>query len=112
MRLQRARDTIPGGTFLMGSDKHYADEAPVHRVTVNALWIDRTPVTNRQFREFSAETCSANNTVVSGALHAPARGRQPVGAFHDGRSEAASSGWLRSRRQRPANLQVAGEQGV
>jgi len=37
----------PGGTFRMGSDKHYAEEAPVHRVTVGAFWIDRTPVTNR-----------------------------------------------------------------
>ena len=43
---------IPGGTFRMGSDKHYAEEAPVHRVTVDAFWIDRTPVTNRAFRKF------------------------------------------------------------
>ena len=43
---------IPGGTFRMGSDRHYAEEAPVHRVTVDGFWIDRTPVTNRQFREF------------------------------------------------------------
>ena len=47
---------IPGGTFRMGSDKHYAEEAPVHRVTVEAFWIDRTPVTNRQFREFVRAT--------------------------------------------------------
>jgi sulfatase modifying factor 1 len=47
---------IPGGTFRMGSDDHYAEEAPVHRVTVDALWIDRTPVTNRQFREFVRAT--------------------------------------------------------
>ena len=26
---------IPGGTFRMGSDKHYAEEAPVHSVTVD-----------------------------------------------------------------------------
>jgi formylglycine-generating enzyme required for sulfatase activity len=38
---------IPGGTFRMGSDKHYPEEAPVHRVTVSDFWIDRTPVTNR-----------------------------------------------------------------
>jgi len=47
---------IPGGTFRMGSDKHYAEEAPVHRVTVGAFWIDRTPVTNREFRKFVTAT--------------------------------------------------------
>jgi formylglycine-generating enzyme required for sulfatase activity len=43
---------IAGGTFRMGSDRHYPEEAPVHRVTVDGFWIDRTPVTNRAFREF------------------------------------------------------------
>ncbi len=43
---------IPGGTFRMGSDRHYPEEAPVHRVTVDGFWIDRTPVTNREFRNF------------------------------------------------------------
>jgi len=47
---------IPGGTFRMGSDKHYPEEAPVHRVTVSGFWIDRTPVTNRQFKEFVRAT--------------------------------------------------------
>ena len=47
---------IPGGTFRMGSDKHYAEEAPSHRVTVDAFWIDRTPVTNRQFKTFVRAT--------------------------------------------------------
>jgi formylglycine-generating enzyme required for sulfatase activity len=47
---------IPGGTFRMGSEKHYVEEAPVHRVTVDAFWIDRTPVTNREFREFVRAT--------------------------------------------------------
>ena len=43
---------IPGGTFRMGSDKHYPEEAPAHRVTVDGFWMDRHPVTNRQFKEF------------------------------------------------------------
>ena len=47
---------IPGGTFRMGSDWHYPEEAPVHRVTVASFLIDRTPVTNRQFRQFADAT--------------------------------------------------------
>jgi formylglycine-generating enzyme len=47
---------IPGGTFRMGSDKHYPEEAPAHRVAVDAFRIDRTPVTNRQFKEFIRAT--------------------------------------------------------
>jgi formylglycine-generating enzyme required for sulfatase activity len=47
---------IPGGTFRMGSDNHYPEEAPVHRVTVDGFCIDRTPVTNRQFKEFVRAT--------------------------------------------------------
>ena len=47
---------IPGGTFRMGSDSHYAEEAPAHRVTVGGFWIDRAPVTNRQYREFVRAT--------------------------------------------------------
>jgi formylglycine-generating enzyme len=43
---------IPGGTFRMGSDKYYPEEAPVHRVTVDGFWIDRTPVTKAEFRRF------------------------------------------------------------
>ncbi|WP_346657352.1 formylglycine-generating enzyme family protein [Bradyrhizobium monzae] len=47
---------IPGGTFRMGSDRHYPEEAPCHSVSVDGFWIDRTPVTNRQFKEFVRAT--------------------------------------------------------
>ena len=43
---------LSGGTFRMGSDSHYPEEAPAHRVTVDGFWMDRTPVTNREFRKF------------------------------------------------------------
>jgi sulfatase modifying factor 1 len=43
---------IPGGTFRMGSDRHYPEEAPAHRVTVGGFFMDRTPVTNGDFRRF------------------------------------------------------------
>ena len=47
---------VPGGTFYMGSDKHYPEEAPAHQVCVDGFRIDRHPVTNRQFREFVRAT--------------------------------------------------------
>jgi sulfatase modifying factor 1 len=47
---------IPGSTFRMGSDRHYPEEAPVHRVSVDGFWIDKTPVTNRQFKQFVRAT--------------------------------------------------------
>jgi formylglycine-generating enzyme len=47
---------IPGGTFRMGSDRHYPEEAPVHRVIVDGFDIDVTPVTNGQFKEFVKQT--------------------------------------------------------
>jgi hypothetical protein len=47
---------IPGGTFRMGSDRHYPEEGPAHTVTVDGFWIDVTPVTNAQFRRFVEAT--------------------------------------------------------
>ena len=47
---------VPGGTFWMGSDRHYPEEAPTHRATVDGFWMDRYPVTNRQFRKFVRAT--------------------------------------------------------
>ncbi len=47
---------VPGGEFLMGSDRHYREEAPAHRVRVDGFWMDRTPVTNEQFGRFVEAT--------------------------------------------------------
>ena len=47
---------LPGGTFRMGSDAHYPEEAPVHRVRVGAFAIDPTPVTNERFAAFVGAT--------------------------------------------------------
>ena len=41
---------VPGGTFLMGSDQHYRDERPAHKVAVSGFWIDETAVTNARVR--------------------------------------------------------------
>jgi formylglycine-generating enzyme len=47
---------IPGGTFTMGSNRHYPEEAPAHRVAVDGFWMDPFPVTNAQFRHFVEAT--------------------------------------------------------
>jgi formylglycine-generating enzyme len=47
---------VPGGSFRMGSDRHYSEESPAHQVSVDGFWIDRTPVTNRQFKQFVLAT--------------------------------------------------------
>lgn len=47
---------VPGGTFAMGSDRHYPEEAPVHRVSVDAFSISPATVTNRQFSAFVEST--------------------------------------------------------
>ena len=47
---------IPGGAFTMGSNDHYPEEAPAHRVRVDPFWIDRYAVTNREFARFVEAT--------------------------------------------------------
>ena len=47
---------VAGGTFRMGSDAHYAEEAPAHAVSVDDVWVDRFQVTNAQYAEFVEET--------------------------------------------------------
>ena len=49
---------VPGGEFMMGSDTQQAqrNERPAHKVRVGGFWMDRTHVTNAQFREFVKAT--------------------------------------------------------
>jgi formylglycine-generating enzyme required for sulfatase activity len=47
---------IPGGEFAMGSADFYAEERPVHRVTVDGFWMDVSPVTVTEFRRFVKQT--------------------------------------------------------
>jgi formylglycine-generating enzyme required for sulfatase activity len=52
----RDMNWISGGSFLMGSNCHYPEEAPQHRVCVEGFFIDRYPVTNHQFAAFADTT--------------------------------------------------------
>lgn len=47
---------IPGGAFLMGSNHHYPEEAPAHKVSVGGFWMDSHTVTNDEFTRFVAAT--------------------------------------------------------
>ena len=47
---------VPGGPFLMGSNRFYPEEGPVHRAEADALVVDVTPVTNDAFAAFVAAT--------------------------------------------------------
>jgi formylglycine-generating enzyme len=47
---------VPGGSFAMGSERHYPEERPVHRVMVDGFWIDEHTVTNAEFAQFIAAT--------------------------------------------------------
>src|SRR3954468_1198971 len=47
---------VPDGTFAMGSADFYPEEAPVRHVAVDGFWMDRHPVTVRDFRRYVSET--------------------------------------------------------
>jgi len=48
--------TIPGGTFLMGSEDFYPEERPLREVTVAGFRIDVHAVTATEFQRFVRET--------------------------------------------------------
>lgn len=50
---------IPSGSYQMGSETGYAEESPVHTVHVNAFYMDKYLVTNREYRAFCDETGTA-----------------------------------------------------
>lgn len=77
---------ITGGEFIMGSDRFYPEERPRRVERVPPFWIDRMPVTNREFGQFVSATgyrthaeTAAVITLVDGA-HAPAPAGSSV--FH------------------------------
>lgn len=64
---------IPAGHLILG-DRDDPDARPMHEVALPAFWLDRTPVTHREYAEFIAAT---------GGRHPrprtwPARGRVPA----------------------------------
>lgn len=87
---------IPGGTFKMGSEKFYPEERPLRESRVAGFWMDTSPVTNRDFARFVAETGYvtaaertplaedfpgvAEENLVAGSMvfHSPAKMNRPL----------------------------------
>jgi formylglycine-generating enzyme required for sulfatase activity len=46
---------IPGGTFMMGDNRHHQDEQPVHQVTVAPFYMGKYPVTQAQYRSIMGD---------------------------------------------------------
>lgn len=47
---------IPAGSFVMGDNRHGADERPEHEVNLPTYYIDKYEVTNEQYKKFCNET--------------------------------------------------------
>jgi hypothetical protein len=47
---------VPAGEFMMGSTEGEADEKPVHRVALDAFYLDKYEATNKLFQKFVQET--------------------------------------------------------
>jgi sulfatase modifying factor 1 len=47
---------IPGGSFTMGSERHYPEERPAHPMQVDGFWMDATTVTSAEYARFVAAT--------------------------------------------------------
>ncbi len=75
-KAQRGMDVVAGmvriraGRFQMGSDFTGAtDQRPAHEVQVDEFWLDRHPVTNRQFAAFVAATGTMTTAEQAGQGH-------------------------------------------
>ena len=93
---------IPGGSFLMGSDRHYPEERPAHPVRVDGFWMDadhrhqrRVRALRRRHRLRHRGRAAAGPARVSRRRPGDAGARRP-GVPHDRRAgghRATSRNW-------------------
>ncbi len=46
---------VPGGTFMMGDNRHHQDEQPIHQVTLSPFYMGKYPITQAQYRQVMGE---------------------------------------------------------
>jgi len=76
--LDRDMVVVPGGWFTMGSSDGPTDERPPRRFFLDTFTIDRTEVTNLQYRRFVLATGSAAPRYWTGTSFPPGAGLEPV----------------------------------
>jgi formylglycine-generating enzyme required for sulfatase activity len=83
---------IPAGEFLMGSTEGGPDEKPVHRVSLDAFYLDQYEVTNKRFQQFVQETGYKTTAEKAGTASA---GVLEKGFFWDSwkRKEIRGANW-------------------
>lgn len=56
---------VPAGEFLMGSKIGLTDEQPVHKVYLDAYWVDRTEITNSMYSDcVKSGACREPSTLI------------------------------------------------
>jgi len=62
---------VPAGNFLMGNDRNdaYSHESPLHKVYLDAYWIDKYEVTNAQYRKCEQSGFCDRPNQVNSATH-------------------------------------------
>jgi formylglycine-generating enzyme required for sulfatase activity len=56
LSIEPAMVLIPAGIFVMGSDQHEPEEAPLHTAELPAFYIGTYPITNQEYAEFVWDT--------------------------------------------------------
>jgi hypothetical protein len=109
--------SAPGGTFRMGSDHHYPEEAPGHRVTVDSFLVNRAG-DERAVQAIRQQTCHVTFAEIvpdpkdyPGSLrHMILPARRRSGAFTPRRSaqlaEETGARWLVEGNRRCSAVQT------
>jgi formylglycine-generating enzyme required for sulfatase activity len=85
---------VPEGEFEMGSNDGDSDERPVHKVYLDAYWIDRTEVTNAMYA--GCEKAGACDTPIGSDFDDPGYADHPV-VYVTWSDAEAYCGWAGAR---------------
>jgi formylglycine-generating enzyme required for sulfatase activity len=99
---------VPAGEFLMGSDpkidpKSQKEEQPQHKVNLDAYWIGKYPVTNRQYQLFIKENKQAPPIIWEDNNYSQGKAEHPV-VYVNWNNAQAFCTWLSEKTKHKINL--------